>query len=103
MTKGEKRAALSRHLAKFRTWSYEELAARIDTDSHLDTIEECAPDGTDYLLSFDVCWDDKKKGDIRVFGDLSRNRPLLGFIPLYFSDVCDSFIMSRDGQFIGEE
>jgi hypothetical protein len=103
MTKDEKRAILSQHLAKFRTWSYAELAARIDTDGHLDTAEGYAPDGTEYSLSFDVFWDDKSNGDIRVSGDFSRNKPFLGFIPIYFSDVCDDFIMSPDGRFVGED
>jgi hypothetical protein len=103
MKDDEKRAILSQHFAKFRNWNYEELVARIPTDGHLETIEECAPDGTQYSISFDVLWDDKKSGNVRVIGDLSTNRPLLGFIPIFFSDVCDSFIMSRDGRFVGEE
>jgi len=49
-------------------------------------------------------WDGKPHGDVRVCGDLSAvpHQTLLGFIPVYVSDVTDSFIMSTDGRFVGE-
>ena len=51
-----------------------------------------------------MLWDDKPHGAVRVCGDLSagRQRPLLGFIPVYTPDVTDSFIMNPDGRFIDE-
>jgi hypothetical protein len=101
MTKSEKSAILAEHLATFRAWAYGDLAARIG-GGHLDTTERRALDGTEYSLTVDVFWDDKPRGDIRVIGDLSLNRPLWGFIPLFFPDVCDSFIMRPDGRFVGE-
>ena len=43
---------LSEHLAKFRTWSYAQLAERVERDrkAHdcLEHIEGTAPDGTRY-------------------------------------------------------
>jgi hypothetical protein len=55
-------------------------------------------------MEFNVCWDDKPNAEVRVLGDLSAEpqRPLFGFIPIYTPDVADSFIMTPDGQFIGE-
>lgn len=50
-------------------------------------------------------WDDKPNGAVRVFGDLSLHpqKPLLGSIPICTPDVTDSFIMSPDGNFVGEK
>jgi len=63
-----------------------------------------APDGTKYQIEFQALWDGKPHGDVRVCGDLSAmpHKTLLGFIPVYVSDVTDSFIMSPDGRFVGE-
>src|SRR5579871_4922145 len=98
MTKAEKIAVLAEYLVSFRAWTYSDLAARVGR-GHLETTQRRAPDGTEFSLTVDVFWDDKPHGDIRVIGDLSRDMPLWGFIPLYFPDVCDSFIMSPDGRF----
>jgi hypothetical protein len=102
MTKDEMRAVLAGHLAKFRRWGYAELKSHVNVQGHLETFEESAPDGTEYSVTFDILWDDKAKGNIRVMGDLSRNMPLLGFIPIYIPDVCDGFIMTPEGRFLGE-
>ena len=108
MSKDEMHKILSEHLAKFRTWSYAQLAERVERDrkAHdcLEHIEGTAPDGTRYQMEFQVLWDDKPHGAVRVCGDLSagRQRPLLGFIPVYTPDVTDSFIMNPDGRFIDE-
>ena len=102
------RKILSEHLTKFRSCSYEQLAERVERDrkAHdcLEHIEGTAPDGTQYQMEFQAVWDGKPHGDVRVCGDLSAvpQRPLLGFIPIYVSDVTDGFIMSPDGRFVGE-
>jgi len=109
MSKEEMRAILSEHLAKFRVWTYAQLAERVkrDRQAHdcLEHIEGTAPDGTRYQMEFQAFWDGKPYGDVRVCGDLSAEpqRPLLGFIPVYTPDVTDSFIMSPDGRFVGED
>lgn len=104
MTKDEMRYVLSQHLARYRSWSYVQLAARIGEDCCLETVERTASDGTEYQMEFQVFWDDKPHGDVRVVGDLfaEPQRPLLGFIPIYTPDVTDCFIMSPGGQFVGE-
>jgi len=108
MTREEMQAILAQHLAKFRTWTYAELAERIESNrqSHncLEHVEGQAPDGTTYLIEFNVFWDAKPHGNIRMLGDLSANpqKPLLGILPIYFPDVADSFIMRPDGTFVGE-
>ena len=109
MSKDEMRKILAEHMAKFRTWTYAELAEAVERSRRmhdcLEHLEGTAPDGTRYQIEFQAFWDDKPHGDIRVCGDLSAEppRPLLGCIPIYTPDVTDSFIMSPDGRFVGEK
>lgn len=109
MTKDEMRTILAQQMARFRTWSYAQLAERVERDrvAHdcLANLENTSPDGTDYYIEFNVFWDDKPNKDVRVCGSLSAEpqKRLLGFIPIYTPDVTDSFIMSPDGRFVGEE
>jgi len=108
MSKDEMRKILSEHLAKFRTWSYAQLAERVvrDRKEHdcLEHIEGTAPDGTEYQMEFQALWNDKPGGEVIVFADFSASpqRPLWGFIPIYTPDVTASFIMNPDGRFVGE-
>lgn len=108
MDKSEAHKILREQLSKFRAWSYAQLAERVERDRQahdcLEHVEGVAPDGTQYQMEFQAVWDGKPHGDVRVCGDLSAEpqRPLLGFIPIYVSDVTDSFIMSPDGRFVGE-
>jgi hypothetical protein len=108
MTQDELRNILSEHLAKFRERSYARLAERVERDQatggYLEHLEAVAPDGTEYQMAFLAAWDGKRHGDVRVLGDLSviPQMRLLGFLPVYLTDVTDSFIMSPDGRFVGE-
>lgn len=108
MRKEEMRQVLSERLATFRTWNYERFAERVkrDRENHgcLDCVEGTAPDGTRYQMEFQVFWDDKPGGSVRVLGDLSvdPSKPWLGLIPIFVSDVTDSFIMSPGGRVIEE-
>jgi len=103
MSKDELRSLLAERLARFRTWNYAQLAEHVGRDC-LEQVEGITVDGTAYQLEFQVFWDDKRRGNIRVFGDICvvPQKPLLGFIPIYTSDAVDSFIMGPDGQFVGE-
>jgi hypothetical protein len=105
MTKDEMRIILAEHLAKFRAWSYAQLAERVECHDCLEHIEGTATDGTPYQLEFQAFWDDKAQGDIRVMGDLCAEpqQRCLGFLPIYSADLVDSFIMSPDGRFVGED
>lgn len=98
------RAILSERLAGFRSWSYAELAGRIDS-GFLEHVENTASDSTEYQMEFQAFWDDKPHGNIRVTGSFSAEpqRPLFGFIPIYMPDESDSFILSPDGRFVGED
>lgn len=104
MTNEEKRTKLAQELSRFRVLSYDQLVARIGP-RHLEQIEGTASDGTPYQMEFDVFWDDQPHGDIRVVGDLSveSQRPLWGILPIYQPDVIESFIMTAEGRFVGED
>lgn len=109
MNHDEMHRILSEHLAKFGTWSFAQLAERVERDRRthdcLDCSEGVAPDGTEYVIEINAYWDDKHEGNVRVCGDISATpqRPLWGFIPIYMPDATDSFIMAPDGRFIGEQ
>ncbi|HEY1172590.1 MAG TPA: hypothetical protein VGH19_14565 [Verrucomicrobiae bacterium] len=93
---------LTVHLEKFRTWSYAQLAERVEQDRKayncLEHIEGTAPDGTEYQMEFQASWNDKPGGDIIVFANFyaEPQRPLLGFIPVYTPDMTESFVISSD-------
>ena len=105
MTKDEIHEILGVRLASYRTWSYADMAERVESDNRngdcLDHFEGVGSDGTEYQLEFNAFWDDKPHGDIRVCGSLSAEpqKRLLGFTP----DLTDSFIMSPDGSFVDED
>jgi hypothetical protein len=106
MTKLEMQTILAGHLARFRAWPYAELAKRLEQkEDCLERMEATAPDGTTYQLEVELFWDHEPNGDIRVFAQFWANpqRQLLGFLPIYFAHATDSFIMHRDGTFVGED
>lgn len=104
----EKQFLLAQYLDEFRKWKYEALVAEIDRTQNehdcLRHIEGVCADGTEYQMEFNVFWDGKRGGDVRVCGDISTapQNPVLGFVPAYTSDATDSFIMAPDGRFVGE-
>lgn len=108
MDADDKQLLLAEYLAQFRAWTYDALAAAIDhtRKEHgcLHHIEGVFDDGTEYQMEFNVFWDDRRGGNVRVCGDITAEpqRPLLGFLPVYTSDATDSFIMAPDGTFVGE-
>ena len=104
----DKRLLLAKHLAPFRTWSYEALVAEIDRTRkahdclhHTDGVFD---DGTEFHMEFNVVWDDKPGCNVRVFAEIATTpqRPMFGFIPVFTPDAMDSFIMAPDGTFVGE-
>jgi hypothetical protein len=110
MTKTEMHAVLADHLARYRSLSYKELAARVERGPFwkprdcLEHIEGTAPDGTQYHIELNAFWNDRPNEEVRVDGSLSAEpqRPLWGFIPLYTADVTDSFTIAPDGRLLFE-
>lgn len=108
MDADDKRLLLAEHLDRFRSWSYGSLAAAIDRtrEAHdcLGNVDGVFEDGTEYHMEFNVFWDDRRGGNVRVCADITTapQRLALGFLPLFMPDATDSFIMAPDGSFIGE-
>ena len=107
VTAEEKRAVLAEELGRYRRWPYDRLAAAVTftaVEGCLAHVNRFAPDGSEYQIEVNVHWDGRSGGDVRVMADLSGSphRPVITGIPVYVSDVCDSFIMAPDGTFVGE-
>lgn len=108
MDADSKRQILAEHLTRFRAWKYEALAVEIERTrlAHdcLSTYDGEYDDGTEYCLEFNVFWDDRPGGNIRVCGDISTlsQTTIQRILPIQIPDVTDSFIMAPDGSFVGE-
>lgn len=104
----DKQFVLASQLDEFRRWPYEALAAEIARTraGHdcLAFIEGVFADGTAYQMEFNVFWDDKPGGDLRVCADLTTEprKPWLDFLPVSTPDITDSFIMRSNGSFVDE-
>jgi hypothetical protein len=84
---------LAGRLARYRTYSYEQLAKLVGS---CEVEELTGVDGTPYQLEFEFLWDDRPAGDVRVIGgidggDISALTPLTA-----------AFIVSSNGSFVDE-
>ena len=93
MNKEEARAILAQRLGCYREWRYDKLAARVGS---CDVEEVTGSSGVAYQLEFQIVWDGKRGGDVRVLGGIDDGG-LRAFLPL-----TDDFIMAPDGRFVGE-
>jgi hypothetical protein len=93
MNKPEASALLRERLAAYRALSYTALAERVGTEEHMTAV---GPSGVEYQVEVQVFWDGKPDADVRVMGSIDDGG-LRAFVPL-----CESFIMGRDGQVVGE-
>ena len=95
MDKIEARSVLSRQLEAWRKRSYRELITSLGNQG-CDVV--IGPSGTEYQIEVDVVWDGNAGGDVRVIGSIDDGHLLAAFCPL-----SDSFIISADGSFVGED
>jgi hypothetical protein len=94
MDKAEAQLVLAQELSCYRNYSYTELLSLIDDSK---TVERTSPSGTKYQIEIQIFFDDiKAKGDLQVLGAIDGGG-ISSFKPL-----CDDFIMSPDGSFVGE-
>lgn len=108
MDKSDKQLLLAERLDEFRKWTYQALVAEIarTQKAHdcLRIVEGIFDDGTEYVIEFNVLWDGRKDGDVRVCGDITalpQHRPM-GVLPIFTPDATDCFLMTPDGTFVGE-
>jgi hypothetical protein len=85
---------LSNKLEEYRSLTYQELVKKVDQPS--DRFEINGPSGVRYQLVLWVVWDGKAHEDVRVIGDIDDSG-WRAFFPLN-----DSFIVARDGSYVGE-
>ncbi len=93
MDKQEAQQLLAARLADYRKLSYDQLVSKIGNDDYLEVIGES---GTEYQIEVQFMWDSKPGGDLRVMAG-TDDGGLRAFCPL-----CQDFIMSPDGRFVGE-
>ncbi len=93
MDKPEAKIILAEQLARFRLNSYAELVKIV---GEVETYEVTGTSGASYQLEFQVFWDDKKGGDLRVAGAIDDG----GWRAL--CPLTDDFIVGPDGKFVGE-
>ncbi len=95
MDKIEARSILAQQLAAYRERTYRELVQLMGVD---DVAEVRGPSGTEYQIEIEVMWDSpREKSNVRVVGSIDDGR-----LPGALCPLCDSFIISPDGKFVGE-
>lgn len=94
MNKTEALQVLRAHLARYRGRAHNELASLVG-EPEMFTVH--GPSGAEYQVEIEVLWDGKAGKNLRVLGSIDDG----GFRALV--PLCDDFIMTPEGQFIGEE
>ncbi len=93
MNKEEPEQILAEELAKYRSRSYEELKKLL---SNVDAYEVASDAGVGYQIEVEAVWDDKPEGDLRVVAGIDDG----GWRA--FSPLLGDFIISPNGDFVGE-
>lgn len=93
MEKIEAKQVLSRELEKYRGRSFDEL---VESIGDAIAYEAQGASGAMYQLEITVLWDSRPGGDVRVIASVDDGG-WGAFVPL-----SGDFIMSPDGNFIGE-
>jgi hypothetical protein len=90
----EARGLLADSMRAYRKLPYAALVLRI---GHADAKQMLGPSGAFYQLEFQAFWDDAPHRNVRVVGSVDDGRFLSSLKPL-----CDDFIKSPNGAFVGE-
>jgi hypothetical protein len=93
MENAEARKLLITELARYRRKTHADLQRLLQTQ---DTFEIEGPSGTRYQVEIEAVWDDHSGGHLRVLGHIDDGG-WRAFVPL-----SEDFIMSPDGNVIGE-
>ena len=94
MDSTEARALLKSEIAAWRTKSYRELSTLVGESRHVD---RAGRSGARYQLEVEVMWDHRPDRDIRVIGSIDDG----GWRA--FAPLTESFILSKTGEFVGED
>lgn len=93
MDKDDVISILANHFVRYRSMSYAELRNLI---GGVNSYEISAPAGNSYQVEFQVFWDDKPNGDLRIIGAIDDGG-WRAFMPL-----CQDFIMAPDGSILAD-
>jgi hypothetical protein len=93
MDNREAKELLTKKLAEYRSFSYASLVAKL---GDIDCLEVTGQSGAEYHIEVQFLWDGKPDGDVRVMAGIDDGG-LRAFIPL-----CEDFIMTPGGEFVGE-
>ena len=93
MNKEEAKSIIAAELEKYRSQQYEELIKIINESI---AYEITTSGGICYQIEIQAFWDNKPNRNIRVMGSIDDGG-IRAFVPL-----CDDFIKSPSGDFIGE-
>jgi hypothetical protein len=92
MDTAEARRLLAAKLAELRQLSYGEPPRYQEPVC----VEVIGPSGVVYQVEVEAFWDDRKRRDLRVLASIDDG----GWRA--FSPLCDDFIITTDGSFVGE-
>jgi hypothetical protein len=90
MNESEARSALARHVNKYRSRSYEYLAAFAKLN-RTDSAEVALPDGANCKVQIKVVWEKNPHGDVRVIARISGG-------PAQPAPIEETFVMRPDGE-----
>lgn len=94
MDKAEALQVLREHLGRYRRRTHRELTSLIG-EPETSTVR--GPSGAEYQIEIEALWDDEAGSNLRVLGSIDDG----GFRALV--PVCDDFIVTAEGSFVGEE
>lgn len=93
MDRSEALSVLDSALAGYRARAHRDLLPLL---TRQDTFTVPGPSGTVYQLEIQAVWDGPRNGNLRVIGSIDDGG-LRAFVPL-----TRDFVLSPDGQFVGE-
>jgi hypothetical protein len=96
MNQQEAREILAGHIRELRNLSYSEFCSWV-TDGRTEVLLAKGASGTEYQIEIGAMWDSKQGGGIRVLFSIDD-----GSLPTACVPLCDDFIISPDGSFVGE-
>jgi hypothetical protein len=96
-------------VSPYRERSYAELVALIGQEPETGEVDGAG--GVRYQFEIQVFWDGRKGGDVRVLGTICESPqqtvfcriPILRWLPIYGGEIGVDFVLSPNGEFVGEE
>src|SRR5262249_25948016 len=92
----EAKEILAIQVGELKRLSYAELRSWV-VEKKIKTPLVNGPSGTEYQMEIQAFWDSKRRGEIRVLVSIDDGGLVSSLFPL-----CDSFIISPDGSFVGQ-